>query len=122
MKEDNCTLLCEAFTCVFGVFPLPFPSLLLSALHYMSHYKAELFQTLSPTSMLPSSGLTGLSNMIPLSLLCCLANSLLVPNMSGGVITPLSGQLAQQSAPSGQPCEGCTEQACWSLVCGQCCV
>ncbi|XP_069558532.1 protocadherin-8 [Brachyistius frenatus] len=35
--------------------------------------------------------------------------------MSGGVITPLSGQLAQQSAPSGQPCGGCQDQADWSL-------
>lgn len=30
--------------------------------------------------------------------------------MSEGVITPLSGQLAQQSAPSGQPCGDWTRQ------------
>ncbi|CAJ1079471.1 protocadherin-8 [Xyrichtys novacula] len=36
--------------------------------------------------------------------------------MSEGVITPLRGQLAQQSAPSGRPCGGCQGQADWSLV------
>ncbi|XP_071783109.2 protocadherin-8 [Centroberyx gerrardi] len=35
--------------------------------------------------------------------------------MSEGVITPLSGQLAQQSAPSGRPCGGCQDQADWGL-------
>ncbi|CAG05908.1 unnamed protein product [Tetraodon nigroviridis] len=40
----------------------------------------------------------------------------LVPNMSEGLITALSGQLAQQSAPSVQPCGDCRLQADWSLV------
>lgn len=35
----------------------------------------------------------------------------LVPNMSEGLITPLSGQLAQQPAPSVQPCGDCRVQA-----------